>query len=225
MPPIVVTFLGFPLMLALLVGVHSVVRKLSRWPLGPLASYVTCALFFFIAMLGFGREESTLRMTVMPSSPASEAGLRDGDRVVAMNGAQPASWEEFRLMIEENAGAPIGLEVEREGKTLRFEVQPRDGRIGVASIFERHDLPVGLTARTAIASPVFTIFTWALERARELSQPRTLMGPVGIIQRDWSPWPLLFRLGQLGSYAWPFSMLIAIMIKRADRRRAHAASR
>ena len=147
--------------------------------------------------------------------------MRDGDRVVAVNGTQPASWDEFRGMIENSGGAPIALDVSREGKTLRFEVQPRDGKIGVESIIERHDAPLGLSAITAMISPVFTVFLWV----RELSEPRTLMGPVGIIQRDWSPWPLVFRLGQLGSYAWPFSLLIAIMIKRADRRRAHAESR
>jgi membrane-associated protease RseP (regulator of RpoE activity) len=218
MPPIVVTFLGFPLMLALLVGIHLFVRKLSRWPLGPVASYLTCALLFFVAILGLGREEQTLRATLSHSGAAYEAGMRDGDRVVAVNGTQPASWDEFRGMIENSGGAPIALDVSREGKTLRFDVQPRDGKIGVESIIERENAPLGLSALTAMASPVFTIFLWV----RELSEPRTLMGPVGIIQRPWSPWPLLFRLAQLGSYAWPFSMLI-VAFKRADRRRVRAA--
>ena len=221
MPPVVVTYLGFPLMLALLVGVHLLVRKLSRWPLGPLASYLTCALFFLVALLGMGRQENTLRATLSQSGAAYEAGMRDGDRVVAVNGTKPASWDEFRGMIENSGGAPIALEVSREGKMLRFEVQPRDGRIGVESIIEREDAPVGLSVMTAMVSPVFTIFLWV----RELTEPRTLMGPVGIIQRDWSPWPVVFRLGQLGSYAWPFSMLIVMMIKRAERRRVHAESR
>jgi hypothetical protein len=221
MPPVIVTYLGFPLMLALLVGIHLLVRKLSRWPLGPVASYVTCALFFLVAMLGMGQEKNTLRATLSHSGAAYEAGMRDGDRVVAVNGTKPASWDEFRGMIENSNGAPIALDVSREGKTLRFEVQPREGKIGVESIIEREDAPLGLSAITAMASPVFTIFLGV----RELSEPRTLMGPVGIIQRDWSPWPLLFRLGQLGSYAWPFSMIIVMIIRRADRRRAHAESR
>jgi len=201
-------------MLALLVGVHSLVRRLSRWPLGPFASYVTCALFFLVAILGMGRQENTLRATLSHSGAAYEAGMRDGDRVVAVNGTQPASWDEFREMIENSGGAPIALEVSREGKMRRFEVQPRDGKIGVESIIEREDAPVGLSAITAMVSPVFTIFLWV----RELMEPRTLMGPVGVIQRDPSPWPVVFRLGQLGSYAWPFSMLIVFLVSRRRRR-------
>lgn len=230
MPPVFVTYLGFPLMLALLAGVHLVVRKLLRerrfiaTSLGAFASYVTCALFFLVAILGLGQQEETLRMTVLPSSPAYEAGLRDGDRVIALNGAQPESWDEVRLMIEENAGAPIGIDVEREGQARRFEVLPRDRRIGVMSIVERRDMPIAPAAAFAITWPTFTVYRWAQEMARKLTEPRTLMGPVGIIERDWSPWPIFFRLGELGSYAWPFSILI-VAFKRADRRRAHAASR
>jgi len=221
-------------MLALLVGVHVLVRNASRWALGarettsPLwrhllatslgavASYVTCALFFFIALRGFGQEENTLRVTVMPSGPAYEEGLRDGDRVVVVNGERPASWEEFRVMIANSGGAPIRMEVEREGQTLRFQLRPRDGLIGVVSIVERHEMPPGLAAATAIASPFYTVVVWAWAQM----QPRTvMMGPVAyaLVQRDPSPWPLIFQLGQLGSYAWPFSMPIVFVMSRRRR--------
>ena len=233
MPPVFVTLLGFPLMLALLVGVHFLVRNASRQvigaseatspvsrrllatSLGAVASYVTCALFFLVALLGFGEQENTLRLKMMPSGPAYEEGLRDGDRVVAVNGVQPASWEEFRLMIRDSAGAPIGIEVDRDGQPRRFNVEPRDGQIGVASIIERSDVPFGLAAATATAWPTFTIFLWA----RELMEPRTLVAPVAyaVTMRDPSPWPLIFRLGELGSYAWPFSMLIVFVASRRRR--------
>jgi len=227
MPPVVVTYLGFPVMLALLVGIHLLVRNLAGRALGvgktptplrrllasatgPLASYFTCALFFLVSMLGSGRPESSLGVSVTPSGPAYEAGLRDGDRVVAMNGTRLESWDELRAMIQHNGDPPIDMQVERGGQTLHLDVQPRDGRIGIATIIERHDLPFGLVAATAMASPVFSV----AHRALELTEPRTLMGPVAIIEREPSPWPLLFRLGELGSYAWPFSMLIAFVVSR-----------
>jgi len=233
MPPVVVTYLGFPVMLALLVGVHFLVRNASRralgasettsplWrrllatSLGAFAGYVTCAIFFLAALLGLGQQENTLRVTVTPSGPAYEEGLRDGDRVVAVNGAQPSSWEEFRFMVRDSAGAPIGIEVDRDGQIRRFNIQPRDGQIGVGSIINRNDLPLARATAAAIASPIFTIFLWA----RELTEPRTLMGPVGyaVTMREPSPWPLVFRLGELGSYAWPFSMLIVFVVSRRRR--------
>jgi hypothetical protein len=53
---------------------------------------------------------------------------------------------------------------------------------------------------------------------KELTEPVTLMGPVAISVSEPLPWPLLFWLGELGSYAWPFSMLIAFAVSRPRRR-------
>ena len=228
MPPVIVMYVGFALLLALLVGVHLLVRKVSWRALGagvmttplwrrllataagPLATYLFCALLFLVAILGFGRQARSLRVTVTPSGPAYEAGLRDGDRVVAMNGTRPASWDELRAMIQDNGDTPIDMQVERGGRTLHFDVQPRGGRIEVASIIERDELQLGVAAASAMVAPVFSI----ARRAKELTEPVTLMGPVAIIVSEPSPWPLLFRLGELGSYAWPFSILIAFVVSR-----------
>ena len=224
MPPVVVTLLGFPLMLALLVAVHLGVRSAGRRALGrgattpmrlllattagALAGYLACASFFLVAMLGHGSQERTLRVKVFSPGPAHDAGLRDGDRVLAINGERPESWNGLRAMVEDGAGGPIDVQVQRGAETLRFDVQPRDGRIGVASIVERHEIPLGLAAATAIAAPVYTLVT----RARELTGPRTMMAPVAIVERDPSPWPYVFRLGELGAYAWPLSMLVSFAV-------------
>ncbi len=232
MPPIVMTYVGFPVLLALLVGVDLLVRNVSSRALGaretatplwrrllatavgPLVSYVSCALFFLAAILGLGRQESTLRVRVTPSGPAYEAGLRDGDRVVEMNGARPASWDELRAMIQESGDGPIDMQVERGARTLHVDIQPRERRIGVASIIERHEVPLGLAAASALAAPGMSI----ARRARQLTAPVALMGPVAIIVREPSPWPLLFRLGELGSYAWPLSIVVAFVVSRGTRR-------
>jgi len=233
---VVVTYLGFPLLLALLVGVHVLVREVSRRALGEgeatrpswrpmlataaglVASYLTCAVFFFVAILGFGRQENTLRVRVMQPGPASEAGLRDGDRVVAVNGTHPASWDELRAMVHDDGDRLINMEVERGAEILHLDVQPRDGRIGVASILERHEIPLGLAATGAMALPGLSIARQARELTRGLTAPtarNTLMGPVAIIVREFSLWPLIGRLGELAAYAWPFSIVIAFVVSRA----------
>jgi regulator of sigma E protease len=214
MPPIAVTVLGFACMLALLVFVHRLARRVSKRRLlaimvGAFAGYLICAILFFVAMVGYGREEMTLRVSVVPSEPADEAGMREGDRLVALNGTRLSSFDELRLTIRESGDSPIELEVDREGESLRFNIQPRDGRIGISPIVERHALPIGITAATAAPAPMFAL----VERAQALVGPRKMMGPVAIIERPSSLWPLLFRLGELGSYAWPLSILIAFMQK------------
>jgi hypothetical protein len=232
MPPLIVTVLGFPLLLALLVGIHVLVRRAARQGLGvgnaptpawrrvvagaagPIASYLVCALFFLAAIVGLGWPRQTLDIKVSPSGPAYEAGLRDGDRVVAIDGARPDSWDAFRAMIQSSGGSPIDVQVERGAQDLHFEVQPRDGRIDVASVVERDPVPPALAAATALGSPVFTWVHWAIE----LTKPKPMMGPVAVRPSDPSPWPLLFRLGELASYAWPLSVLIALVLNRRSAR-------
>lgn len=51
-------------------------------------------------------------------SPAWKAGLRQGDKVVAVNGNLPTSISEFETMIDDTDGKPTALTIERDGKEL-----------------------------------------------------------------------------------------------------------
>jgi regulator of sigma E protease len=62
-----------------------------------------------------------------PPSPAQEAGLRAGDRVVSVNGTPVASWEEMAAAINGSAGRPVDLVVAREGEEERtITLHPRE---------------------------------------------------------------------------------------------------
>jgi membrane-associated protease RseP (regulator of RpoE activity) len=229
---IVMTLLGFPFMLGFLVLVHRVVQSITRRALGvrdttaplprrllaaaagALASYLACALLFLVAIVGLGRPEATLRVAVMRPGPAYEAGLRDGDRLLTLNGTVVESWPEVPAMVRDNGDQPIDIQVERGGQTLPFTIQPRDARIGVAGIVERREFPLGLAAGAAMVSPILSIIVPLREFVERLTAPRTLMGPVAVIAGEPSPWALLIRLAELGSYAWPFSILIAFVTSR-----------
>ncbi len=61
---------------------------------------------------------------ITPGSPAESAGLRSGDRVVALDGDRIASWREFVAYIRAHAEQPVEIRVEREGATLSLMVRP-----------------------------------------------------------------------------------------------------
>ncbi len=63
--------------------------------------------------------------SVLRGTPAEKAGLRPGDRIVAVNGVAVASWYEMASVIRRNAGREIVLTVEREGAVLKVPVTPR----------------------------------------------------------------------------------------------------
>lgn len=61
---------------------------------------------------------------VNPGSPAERAGLRGGDRIVAVDGRPVASWYEFQDAIRARPGTPVDLTVLRDGREILRSVTP-----------------------------------------------------------------------------------------------------
>jgi len=77
---------------------------------------------------------------VVPGSAAERAGLAPGDRVLRADGKPIDTWEALVAAVRARPGAPLQLQIEREGSTRTMEVTPdsvaagqqRIGRIGAA---------------------------------------------------------------------------------------------
>ena len=78
--------------------------------------------------------------SVVANTPAQQAGLRAGDRILTANGDSVASWQQFVSDVEESPGQPLVLELLRNQERLTITVTPeaRDlrgvvnyGRLGV----------------------------------------------------------------------------------------------
>src|ERR1700704_4141260 len=68
---------------------------------------------------------------VEPSTPAAEAGLQVGDRIIAVNGEPVKSAEQVTQLIREHKSQPITLRIERNGVQKDITATPRrlsDGR-------------------------------------------------------------------------------------------------
>ena len=59
-----------------------------------------------------------------PGMPAYQAGLRSGDRVVAVNGTPVATWDAMRGVVNAHPDEEIPLEFERGGKRFSTPVRP-----------------------------------------------------------------------------------------------------
>jgi regulator of sigma E protease len=76
---------------------------------------------------------------ILPDSAAERAGLRAGDRVLSVNGKPVATWFDFTTQVAPNAGKPLALEIERDGRRMGVTAQPQVvneggvqfGRLGV----------------------------------------------------------------------------------------------
>lgn len=80
---------------------------------------------------------------VLDNTPAMEAGLKAGDRIVAIDGQPVWRWDDMRSMIEQSPGRKLTLTVERDAQTVDVSVTPtlsdqkdmlgdQQGKIGVA---------------------------------------------------------------------------------------------
>jgi regulator of sigma E protease len=76
---------------------------------------------------------------ISPEGVADLAGLRDGDRILAIDGVSITSWSQVVAIIREAPGRPLRLDADRQGKTFSLSVTPaeaddrgkRIGRIGI----------------------------------------------------------------------------------------------
>jgi len=70
--------------------------------------------------------------TVSEGSPAYQAGIRPGDRIVAIAGEEVTGWSWIGHLVQSHgqAGKPLKLEVERNGAVIELEVSPRKESTG-----------------------------------------------------------------------------------------------
>lgn len=61
---------------------------------------------------------------VVPDSPAAQAGLRDGDRIVKMDGQKNPNWEDVGLKEAASAYEPMYLTIDRNGNRFDAVVTP-----------------------------------------------------------------------------------------------------
>ncbi len=90
---------------------------------------------------------------VLPNTPAQEAGLQRGDRIVSIDGTPVNSWEDMTRIVRENPEKPLRFEIERNGEILQKIItpQPTDeidengashivGKIGISFYYEKRRL-------------------------------------------------------------------------------------
>ncbi|MGI6752077.1 MAG: RIP metalloprotease RseP [Anaerovoracaceae bacterium] len=151
---------------------------------GSVMNFLTAIVIIAIIVLIVGVTTNVIGI-VSPGSPAEEAGLLPGDRIVAIEGASIDSWQDVINGIGGSQGDRISLTVERGNERISIisDFENSEGRriIGIQSKPEHAVLP-------AIKAGVLNILYWTREMFFFLGQLFTgqgsmndLMGPVGIV--------------------------------------------
>ncbi len=84
---------------------------------------------------------------ITPGGVADLAGLREGDRILAIDGVPIERWAQVVAVIREAPGRPIRLDAQRQGQAISLTIMPaevddrgkRIGRIGIAVLEQTDD--------------------------------------------------------------------------------------
>jgi regulator of sigma E protease len=95
---------------------------------GPVFNLIFAMFLFSMIVLVAGLPqpvETTTIGGVGQETPAAEAGLQEGDTIMAINGTETRRWEDVSTLIKNSEGREVVLTLQREGKTLEVAVTPR----------------------------------------------------------------------------------------------------
>lgn len=171
------------------------------------APFAVSACLFFVALVAGGTSESTTAVTVLPGGAAEAAGMRDGDKVLAIEGAPIQTFEEIRTRASTQVSA-LAFDVERAGQRMSLSVTPRAGRIGVSSVMTRRSVSLLSATKSALNQPLQVVIVTG-QGILGWSGHTEAKGAVGIMREtgkaaDAGRLQLLTFLGVLGAYFWPF---------------------
>lgn len=128
---------------------------------------------------------------VEPNTPASEAGLQPGDRILAVGGQQVGSGEQVTQFIRDHKNQPVTLTVRRSGQRKDITATPRKLSDGKERLGFRPDEEIPLQQVGLIAAGAYAVNS-NLEILRltgkalgqvvsgKRSARNTLSGPIGI---------------------------------------------
>ena len=138
--------------------------------------------------------------TVLPDGAAARAGFQPGDRLLAANGEQLASWQDWVQQVRQHPAQPLRIEYERQGQRGELTVVPeavdeagqRVGKIGAgpkideavraALMTEVRYGPIDALWRGAVKTWDMSVFTLEMMGRMVLGQVswKNLSGPLTI---------------------------------------------
>ncbi|GHV52347.1 zinc metalloprotease [Deltaproteobacteria bacterium] len=93
---------------------------------GPLVNLALAWVLFWGVFFVQGQEYLLPDVgTVSPASAAARAGIKPGDRIIAVNGARISRWDELVRAVMASEGADMSFSLQRDGQTLVVRAKPQ----------------------------------------------------------------------------------------------------
>jgi len=106
---------------------------------------LTILVFTILSFMQGGVANNSNRVNVAPTdSVARDAGIKNGDKILSVNGVDTPNWNDLATNIQNKAGKKVNLEVQSGQKTKKVSLTPKtvksgDKKVGVIGITEHLD--------------------------------------------------------------------------------------
>ena len=157
---------------------------------GPIANILSAILIYAaVFMIGVPGVTMTVEK-VLPDSPAAQAGIKAGDRIVKVDGKSVSKWEEVVVKIRSAGAEDLALTVKRgdEYQDITTKIDVKDGVKYIGIVAKQADYNVGLGFLDSVKSSITWTGVLIYEIFRSLilliigRLPFRPMSPVGIVQ-------------------------------------------
>lgn len=176
---------------------------------GPMNNFILAIIAFTVLafMQGGVPSQEPLIGEIEEGSPAAQADLEQGDRVLAIDGETVDSWNEMVAIIQQYPDEDITLEVEKEnGEVLEETIRPEAvdvdtqtiGRIGIQAYIDESlssKLTYGFSETLFIVTQIFTLLASFFTGGFSVDQ---LGGPVAI----YATTEAVVQAGAFGLISW-----------------------
>lgn len=192
-----------------------VLHRMSFVVAGPIMNLVLAILLFSatFAFIGVPFVDTSIS-EVIPNTPASEAGLKAGDKIISINNNKVSNWIEMVDNIQDKPNQQLTLQIKRGNEIKVFQLttmadnETGRGQIGIAptepkwvkkNIFESLKLGTKRTIEVTVLtfSAIVQLITGKMSAAQG-----GVAGPVGIVK----------LIGESASYGLVYLMNLAALI-------------
>ncbi len=144
---------------------------------------------------------------------AHSVGIKEGDKIVAINGEKIALWENFTERVRSTKDETLKFDIERDGKTLSKSIHVKDGspigvRMGIAQLEKTDEYSIGASIGEGIKR-TYKVLSKQIKQFKVIFKPKTeayknVKGPIGIIEQMPTNWNATFF--------WSFTAMFSVWL-------------
>lgn len=162
---------------------------------GATMNFILPIVLFFMIYATIGVEKPSTEPVignVIPGMSAEKAGLKEGDRILSVDGLEVSTWKEFTDKLKDVAeGQNVSLRYKRGEEISEVTVSPKFNKqenralVGVQSstVYEEKSVPESFTLAIEHTEKITVFMMESIVRLfKEPGQTENLAGPIGIVQ-------------------------------------------